>query len=504
MGTKAISIIGAGSGNTIIINNVGTLVEFARTGTSLIARLSGFSFNSNYTQEPVISLVGPISKIRIDHCAFNKGGTVIMSNNLGKNADGPVYGVVDHCQFINIGGQHGAYFAVDVRRGETHLGETAWNEWQASPNIAGSSKMLYFEDCTFLYDSGMSTVPGGCDMTFYGQYGGRACVRHSTFTGYPLGYFDAHGDSPEFSTLYYEIYNNTFAFGNNGCPPGAAQGKFMYLRGGMHVIHDNTFTNDVTPINLEVYWTSDIHIINNTYIWGNRWGSDTNQSDLVEITDSGQTYPGYSATRIILNQNYFLHAPQTGQTFYPYTPLTYPHPLIPTGTPSPTPTATATATGTPIPTPSPSPTPTATPLGLSFPAPAGIITDPFVISGSNVSQPIDTDDPTQGGRAFYAFNVPVSGDYQLAALVNCPDGGSNSVFLNVDAEPSSSMIWSITPTSGFELRIASWYPSTTPQVWTLNAGVHQLIVRGREANTLLQRFTFSIPPQPPQGLHVVP
>ena len=192
-----------------------------------------------------------------------------------------------------------------------------------------------------------------------------------------------------------------------------------------------------------------------------------------------------------------------------YTPYTYPHPLA-SGTPPPNPTPTpgGTVTPTPTPTPPPTPTPGATatpaPLGTSFDAIQGVITSPFVINSNAVSQPILTTDPTQGGKALYTFSVSTSGDYSLSALVNCPDEGSNSLFVNIDAEPTTAMVWNIPVTSGFELRIASWSPSTTPKLWTLTAGTHQLIFRGREANTVLQHITLGIAPQAPEGLHVVP
>ncbi len=151
------------------------------------------------------------------------------------------------------------------------------------------------------------------------------------------------------------------------------------------------------------------------------------------------------------------------------TPTATPTPTVtpsPTATPIPTPTATPTPTPPPTPTPTPTatpiPTPTATPTptppvqGLSFDAPDGDITTPFTVNTSTISQAVETDDPTQGGRAAYTFFVPVAGDYMLSAVVNCPDEGANSFFLNVDAEPSAAMIWHIGVTSGFELRLATW------------------------------------------------
>ena len=172
-----------------------------------------------------------------------------------------------------------------------------------------------------------------------------------------------------------------------------------------------------------------------------------------------------------------------------------------TATSTPTATATATRTPTPTPTPAPSPTPTAAPLGLSFDASAGVITAPFTVNGITVSQPVETVDPTQGGRALYTFLVTTAGDYSVSAMVNCPNDAANSFFVNIDAEPTAVMTWHVPVTSGFELRVATWSgwpipPDISPKIWTLSAGTHQLIIRGREANAILQHITLSIPPTP--------
>lgn len=42
----------------------------------------------------------------------------------------------------------------------------------------------------------------------------------------------------------------------------------------------------------------------------------------------GNTTAAYSAANIRVGIEYFLHAPTNGQTFYVYTPLVYPHPLV--------------------------------------------------------------------------------------------------------------------------------------------------------------------------------
>jgi len=128
-----------------------------------------------------------------------------------------------------------------------------------------------------------------------------------------------------------------------------------------------------------------------------------------------------------------------------------------------------------------------------------------VINGdATVSQSVLTVDPAQGGRAVYTFNVTSPGDYVVSSVMNCPDEGSNSFFINIDAEPTTAMIWNIPVTAGFEERTATWSPDTASKVWSLNAGVHQLIIRGREANAVLGRITVSVPPTPPDGLQILP
>lgn len=130
-------------------------------------------------------------------------------------------------------------------------------------------------------------------------------------------------------------------------------------------------------------------------------------------------------------------------------------------------------------------------FGLSFDASAGVILPPFMVMGTTISQVIETVDPAHGGRALYNFNVPAGGNYLLSALVNCANDGSNSFFVNVDSEPTTTMVWSIDLTSGLEARVASWAVGT-PKIWALTSGSHQLIFRGREGGAVLGRITFGL------------
>lgn len=136
--------------------------------------------------------------------------------------------------------------------------------------------------------------------------------------------------------------------------------------------------------------------------------------------------------------------------------------------------------------------------GLSWwQAEAGEYTSPFSVDSNGsytyLYQPQSTD-LASSGRVSFSFELPEPGDYIVKTIVNAPTDGSNSFFVNIDAEPQDpEMVWDIVNlTNGFQERAISWRgngtfdsPQFISQVFSLSAGVHQLIIRGREANTQL-------------------
>jgi hypothetical protein len=150
--------------------------------------------------------------------------------------------------------------------------------------------------------------------------------------------------------------------------------------------------------------------------------------------------------------------------------------------------------------------------GLTFLAGAGDIIAPFVYTNGYISQPLQTIDPATGGRAAYAFTITYSGDYVIQGLVNAPNDSANSFYLNIDAEPENpGMIWDIPATSTFEQRVVSWRGNGSdvnnqyvPKVFSLNPGLHQVIIRGREANVQLNNLRILQLPPPPRNLRVMP
>jgi len=135
-------------------------------------------------------------------------------------------------------------------------------------------------------------------------------------------------------------------------------------------------------------------------------------------------------------------------------------------------------------------------VGLVWPAPSTLLA-PFTLASGYYSQSVQTTDPATGGSARYRFTAPATGDYVLKAFFTNLTDSANSVFVDIDAEPTSpTAIWDqpYAPTHG--TLYASWrgtgsdtMPETALKTWTLSAGEHTLIVRGREASTMFSTLT---------------
>jgi len=144
------------------------------------------------------------------------------------------------------------------------------------------------------------------------------------------------------------------------------------------------------------------------------------------------------------------------------------------------------------------------PPELTFTADSGITAAPLVAKGETLAQAIETS-VTNGGLALYTFHITNAGNYTVSAVVSAPNEGQNSFYVNIDAEPVDPlMIWDI-PLCTRPLRhTVSWRgnggPAASlaqynPKVFTLSAGMHQLVIRGREANTMLGAITIAaVPP----------
>jgi hypothetical protein len=141
---------------------------------------------------------------------------------------------------------------------------------------------------------------------------------------------------------------------------------------------------------------------------------------------------------------------------------------------------------------------------LSFAATSGSLSLPFTILNSTVLQTVLTT-LLGGGSATYNFTITNAGYYCVSALVNAPNSGENALYVNMDIQPTDPlMIWDIPKTSGFANEVVSWRGNGNGSpandeyrqiAFSLSAGSHQLIIRGKDANVALKTiYIYAAPP----------
>ncbi len=235
----------------------------------------------------------------------------------GYGATGPAFGVIDHNTFYNS--NVGVYVA-DVENTDGYTwGSTAWGR----PFAAGTTDSVVIEDNLFTTDGEISPNVNNNNPMLYGTCGGRATFRHNTHTATGSGdvtSIDAHGEyapaSGLGSTAMYEVYENIFSF--------VTGSQVFTLRGGKHIWWNNTITTSHGASHIEL-WDElnqpfDDESIQDSYFSNNVFNGSVESGPL----PLNPTYPyqGHVGT------NYWMQLPAPGQTFYPYTPLVYPHPLV--------------------------------------------------------------------------------------------------------------------------------------------------------------------------------
>jgi hypothetical protein len=494
---KGITVQGAGRTSTVITNNISGTGSYSQPlftlsdGGSGTRRISAIgmrapAISNNFTgrQGIGIAIYGYGTQKRVDNCQFDDlyAGLYIGNSN----------GVSDHNYYYNLS-EVARHVGYNLSPDSGVVGQLyAWNHFRP---LAFDSLNYFIHENETVEITGDANVSDEVEACSY-------CFRYSTITlreahspytaaqSFPL--FDCHGDNPlsgQYSALATLIYENDITL-----KTGAQSAPFMTHRGGKGIYFNNRVVSQGGSGYAAVQiWEESVRynyphwtywdVAQDVYVWNNTYNGAV----------QGAGPDQYSGSVIIEGVNYFNHPPQSGQYGYPLALPTYPHPLVSGGVaPTPTPTAT------------PQPTPTPGPLGMIFPSSAGVITAPFVVNSDNtISQAIQTVDPTLGGQAVYTFGITNPGNYIVTANVDCPSDASNSFFVNIDSQPTVNMVWSIPLTSGLEPRTVSWGADPTPHGWTLTAGTHQLIIRGREAGAKLGQITIAAAVPPPQNLRIV-
>lgn len=239
--TKAVTIKGAGVGQTIITNNnttdAGRLFDVALVAakTTRIAHIEFAATTAGNNGQGVINVQGSSdqdgSRFRLDHCTLNDFGGDNVSA-YGFWFDG-VLGVIDHCTF-NIDDTN--HIPIEVQHENwagSEYGDGAWNEG----NQYGTDQFLFVEDCAYNGTGGTETFGG---VFVDALNGARWVVRNCTIVNAQMGPHGTESGGRQRSGRAFEVYDNAFS----GMFPA---GIPVHNRGGSCLIHGNTFASVTIP-----------------------------------------------------------------------------------------------------------------------------------------------------------------------------------------------------------------------------------------------------------------
>ena len=267
--TKAITLQGAGIGQTIIKENlsVDTQMLSFSTAAGKSYRVTAIEFQGGSRTtvfgKGMLCWSGESRAVRVDHCRFDG----IRNANIRTGES--VCGVIDHNTFILPA--NGAY-ALVVYHSTWNGNQWGDGSWALAPNWGGSGA-VYVEDNEFDNASSLGQL-AICD-----QVGGaRTVFRYNTFNN---TYIDSHGTGSTAryrSWRHFEIYNNIFT--DN--PPSST--FCVDCRGGTGVFFNNKIYGTTKFLTLHTYrfWLD-------TGSWG---GSDGTNGWDINDTTGGPNHDG--------------------------------------------------------------------------------------------------------------------------------------------------------------------------------------------------------------------
>lgn len=316
--TKAITLAGAGSGLTLVnaTTNTGSAPNAISVilGVDQLVRITGIGFTGQSGSE-CVSIYGnvggsttPLTNLRIDHCTFTNASRAVCTH-------GWVYGVIDNCDFTNNIIAVGPY------------GDDA-PSWSRAIQ-PGSANALFVETCNIVVNASGNA---NAAFQFQSEQGARLVVRYCVidthlYTADQAYLWDSHGKlNGAHAQPIMEMYQNTISVHHSAL--------LMDTRGGVLVFHDNAITSVATVDRVMGLRQEDQ---SGSYPMSEQITQNffyLNTLNLVALTGGPssaaytvQPYEASADTYIQVNRDFYMRAMQSGDTYFPYTPYTYPHPL---------------------------------------------------------------------------------------------------------------------------------------------------------------------------------
>ena len=235
---KAINLIGAGIGNTVINSTSGKGSAYPGEGIFWVKttnvkrfRISGFTLNgSQASSNPVIFAIGPWQDFRIDHVRFVLAGqrAIFVDSNFSPFFS---YGLIDANEF------YPTVAAQSIQTRNTKGSPPGNLAWQTATQL-GIRNQVYIENNTFSYPVGHNATSPILDS----DYGGSWVIRYNdiiqshvhTHGGYE---YSNYPTADRRGTRQFELYNNKWT--SNGKISGTSAAQ---IRGGVGVIFNNVIT----------------------------------------------------------------------------------------------------------------------------------------------------------------------------------------------------------------------------------------------------------------------
>ena len=225
--SKAISIIGAGPGSTVINDAIPTsastcqIFRFTPSVVGSLTRISGMTLQpasgvttvcAAFTVQGTCNLTG-CPNLRVDHITFSGWAAVTKQNNsYGISAVGDMFGVLDH-NTINGATTDSTYLQLVELNHASYKGQGQWGDYSWNqPENYGSSNFIFFENNTFNYASCCENE--GSAGIYENEGGGRVVVRFNTFVGdhYNAGalWHGTESNGRPRGGRAWEFYGNTY------------------------------------------------------------------------------------------------------------------------------------------------------------------------------------------------------------------------------------------------------------------------------------------------------
>jgi hypothetical protein len=253
--TKGLTLAGAGTGSTVVINGTGdgTVLQISPDSTAIAnsetIKVSGFTFDGAGTGYALISVTGasdsgtkPFKNLIVTGNTFQNVGSTSGTGNNAIVVGGEVRGVISGNTFDKLDFPFRS-FGNDTT---TEWSNTAYNNFSY-----GSPDNLYFESNTIHYSSSYTSSEVAAGWIESGQ-GGRLVVRFNTWdmtnAGGQSEFWDIHGfqnfygsSNGQTGTMIAEYYNNTILH--------AASTVYRWIdhRGSWGMFVNNTYSGGSSP-----------------------------------------------------------------------------------------------------------------------------------------------------------------------------------------------------------------------------------------------------------------